>query len=79
MDFESQGGPQNLPAEDSCCASTSAFFADLIHQTAPLSVFLVPFQLAKKNDLVLMKINGLKLSHKSQGAGGLSYKYLPGS
>lgn len=38
---------------------------------------MVPGQLAKRNDLVLMKINGWKPPHKSQGAGGLSSKYPP--
>lgn len=75
VNSELREGP---PAEDLCGVNRLSFFTDLIHRNSPLPVPVVPCQLARRNDLVLMKINGLEPSHKSQGAGGLGYKYLPG-
>lgn len=68
VNFELREGPT---AEDLCGVNRLSFFTDLIHRNSPLPVPVVPCQLARRNDLVLMKINGLKPSHKSQGAGGL--------
>lgn len=69
---ELQGGASELPGYRLLLSAYLVYLAELLHPTAPRkAVSLVPFQLAKRNDLVLMKISGLKLSHKSQGAGGL--------
>lgn len=72
MKSELEGGASELPGYRLLLSAYLVYLAELLHPKAPLkAVSWVPFQLAKRNDLVLMKISALKLSHKSQGAGGL--------